>query len=223
MSKEIKKAEPKKKAPAKKKNVSGLTDTPKIISPAEIFAEERCVFITKAIDQDTSDQILTQLAYLYNIDCYKPITVYINCPGGSVPHGLAIISMMKQFRSAVRTVCLGMACSMASIILAAGTKGWRFISEDADFVMMHQVRGGMWGKTTDVTIAHDMIVRTNEKLARMLSKYTGQTFEKIMSDWRDDFWLDPQQAKDYGFVDDVIPENVGLQYLNRQDPTQIMK
>ena len=213
MAKEIKK-----KVPVKEEGVSDKPYTPKILSPAEIFAEERCVFITRAIDQDTSDQIVTQLVYLYNIDCYKPITVYINCPGGSVPHGLAIISMMKQFRGAVRTVCLGMACSMASVILAAGTKGWRFISEDADFVMMHQVRGGMWGKTTDVTIAHDMIIRTNEKLARMLSKYTGQSFEKIMADWKDDLWLDPAQAKDYGFVDDVITEDAGLKYLNRQVP-----
>lgn len=206
-----KKEEVTKVTPKKKQE---KVESPKIPTPEQIFAEERCVYICKPIDADTSANIVNQLLYLYHLDRNKPITVYINCPGGSVPHGLAIISILKQFAGIKRTVCLGMACSMASVILAAGTKGYRFMHEDADFVMMHQVRGGMWGKSTDITICHDMVMRTNEKLARMLSRYTGQPYEKIMADWKDDLWLDPQQAKDYGFIDDIIEEGEGIMYAN---------
>lgn len=208
--KEIKKAEPKKKAPAKKEKKKGaplpLGGAP--LLPPDPLSEDRVVIINSNISEATCSGYIRELTKFLHKDPDKMVTIYLDCPGGHVSVGLAIISLIKMLQAhgaIVRTVCLGMAASMGAHILAAGTKGYRYVSDASFGVLIHQVSGGFWGKvSTEVTPTYEQLLRTNEQLARMISEHTGQPYDKVFADLEKDTWFTAQQAKDYGLVDHVI-------------------
>jgi ATP-dependent Clp protease, protease subunit len=210
--KEIKKVEPKKKAPAKKEKKKGkdgvlpLGGTP--LLPPDPLSDDRVVIINTSISEATCGGYIRELTKFLHKDPDKMVTIYLDCPGGSVSVGLAIISLIKMIQAhgaVVRTVCLGVAASMGAHILAAGTKGYRYVSESAYEIMIHQISGGMFGMvSTDLTPTYEHCVRINERLARMLSEHTGQPYDKVFADIEKDKWLTVQEAKDYGLVDHVI-------------------
>ena len=209
--KETKKAEPKKKAPAKKEKKKKGESLPlggAPLLPPDPLSDDRVVIINTSISEATCGGYLRELTKLLHKDPDKMVTIYLDCPGGSVSVGLAIISLMKMLQAhgaIVRTVCLGMAASMGAHILAAGTKGYRYVSDTAFGVMIHQVSGGAFGKlSTDLAPTYEQINASNQKLARMLSEYTGQPYDKVMADLEKDNWFTAQEAKDYGLVDHVL-------------------
>lgn len=208
--KDIKKTEPKKKAPAKKERKKNgelpLGGAP--LLPPDPLADDRVVIINTSISEANCGGYIRELTKLLHKDPDKMVTIYLDCPGGAVSVGLAIISLMKMLQAhgaIVRTVCLGMAASMGANILAAGTKGYRYVSDTTFGVMIHQVSGGIFGKlSTELNPTYEHINATNRKLARMLSEHTGQPFDKVMADLEKDNWFTAQEAKDYGLVDHVL-------------------
>jgi ATP-dependent Clp protease, protease subunit len=211
MAKEIKKEEPKKKkAPAKKekkekKDVLPLGGAP--LLPPDPLSDDRVVIINTKISEATCGGYIRELTKFLHKDPDKMVTIYLDCPGGSVSVGLAIISLIKMLQAhgaIVRTVCLGMAASMGAHILAAGTKGYRYVSDTTFGVMIHQVSGGYWGKVTDITPTYEQILANNKQLARMLAEHTGQPYDKVFADLEKDKWFTASESKDYGLVDHVI-------------------
>lgn len=210
--KEIKKVEPKKKAPEKKEKKKkgkngGLPLGGAPLLPPDPLSDDRVVIINTSISEATCGGYIRELTKLLHKDPDKMVTIYLDCPGGSVSVGLAIISLMKMIQAhgaIVRTVCLGMAASMGAHILAAGTKGYRYVSDTAFGVMIHQISGGYWGKVTDITPTYEQINASNKKLARMLSEHTGQPYDKVFADLEKDKWFTAQESKDYGLVDHVL-------------------
>ena len=211
MAKEIKKEEPKKKAPAKKEKKKGkdgvlpLGGAP--LLPPDPLSDDRVVIINTNISEASCGGYIRELTKFLHKDPDKMVTIYLDCPGGLVSVGLAIISLMKMLQAhgaVVRTVCLGMAASMGAHILAAGSKGYRYVSDTTFGVMIHQVSGGYWGKVTDITPTYEQILANNKQLARMLSEHTGQPYDKVFADLEKDKWFTAQEAKDYGLVDHII-------------------
>ena len=192
---------PKKKKTQSKKVVK---EDKKIPTATEVFSEKRVVFITEVLNEETGSKYINQLAYLLYLNPNEPVTIYINSPGGLVDVGMSIISLMYLFNATVRTVCIGKACSMAAMILAAGTPGYRYVKETTSGIMIHQISGGIWGKMDDVTATFKHMDWLNNKLASMLSKYTKQPLDKIKSDFKEDYWMDPEEAKAYGIVDHIL-------------------
>lgn len=165
--------------------------------------KERIIFIGGAIDDETANLIIAQLLFLQAEDPKKDITVYVNSPGGVVSAGLAIIDTMNNIKNDVSTVCVGMAASMAAVILACGKKGKRFALENAE-VMIHQPHGGVEGQATDIEISARRILKNRDKLNRILAERTGQTLEKIEKDVDRDFFMEAEEAKKYGIIDKVL-------------------
>ena len=133
----------------------------------------------------------------------EPITMYINSPGGSIVDGLAIYDIIQAIKPVVRTICVGMAASMASILLCAGSKGERCILPNGE-VLIHQPSGGTYGTAADMTIDIERINRLKNKLYNILAKHTGQSVDKIIQDSQRDFWLTAEEALEYGIVDKII-------------------
>ncbi|MGQ3426232.1 ATP-dependent Clp protease proteolytic subunit [Staphylococcus aureus] len=149
---------------------------------------------------------LQQLLFLQAQDSEKDIYLYINSPGGSVTAGFAIYDTIQHIKPDVQTICIGMAASMGSFLLAAGAKGKRFALPNAE-VMIHQPLGGAQGQATEIEIAANHILKTREKLNRILSERTGQSIEKIQKDTDRDNFLTAEEAKEYGLIDEVmVPE-----------------
>ena len=164
--------------------------------------KERIIFVTGPIEDYMANLIVAQLLFLESEDPKKDIFLYVNSPGGSVTAGLSIIDTMHHIKPDVATVCVGLAASMGSLILSQGAKGKRFILPNAE-VMIHQPSGGAYGQASDIDITAKHIIKTRERLNKMLAKATSQKLAKIEQDVDRDFFMDAEEAKVYGLVDEV--------------------
>lgn len=165
--------------------------------------KERIVFLGSQVNDEVANSIMAQLLFLEKEDPSKDIMFYINSPGGSVSAGLAIYDTMQHIKAPVSTVCIGLAASMGSVLLAAGSKGKRFALPNSE-VMIHQVLGGAEGQASDIEIAANHILRTKKKLNEILAKHTGKSLAQVTKDSDRDNWMTAQEALDYGLVDKII-------------------
>lgn len=164
---------------------------------------DRIIFIGSPIHDAVANAIIAQLLFLDSENSKDDIKLYINSPGGSVTAALAIYDTMQYVRPAVQTICIGMAASAASVLLAAGAKGKRLALPNAE-VMIHQVLGGVEGQATDIDIHARHILKTRDRLNKILSKHTGQKLTKIERDTDRDYFMTADEARTYGIVDKVI-------------------
>jgi ATP-dependent Clp protease protease subunit len=165
--------------------------------------KDRIIFLGTAIDDGVANAVIAQLLFLASQDKTKDITIYINSPGGSVTSGLAIYDTMQYIGPDVSTVCIGMAASMAAVLLAAGAKGKRFALPNSE-VMIHQVLGGVEGQASDIKIHAERIMLMKESLNTILAKHTGQSLAKVTDDTERDKFMGAKDAQKYGLVDKVI-------------------
>lgn len=165
--------------------------------------KDRIVFIGDEIDDHVANLVIAQLLFLENQDPEKDIKLYINSPGGSVTAGMAIYDTMQYIKPDVSTICIGIAASMASVLLAAGAKGKRFCLQNSE-VMIHQIMGGMQGQASDIKIHAERILRLKERLNNILAKHTGKDLPLIEKDSDRDYFMSAEEAVAYGIVDKVI-------------------
>lgn len=165
--------------------------------------KDRIIFLGTEIDDVVANLVVAQLLFLAAEDPDKDIRLYINSPGGSITAGMAIYDTMQYIKPDVSTVCIGMAASMGAFLLAAGAKGKRYALPNSE-IMIHQPLGGVRGQATDIKIHADWILRTKDKINRILSERTGQPLEKIERDTDRDNFMDAEEAKAYGLIDEVI-------------------
>ena len=165
--------------------------------------EERIIFIGEPIDDYVASSVVSQLLFLESEDPNKDIQIYINSPGGSVTAGMAIYDTMQFVKCDISTICVGMAASMGSFLLAGGTKGKRIALPNAE-IMIHQPSGGAQGQATEINIAAEHILRTRKKLNEILAANTGKDYAVIEADTERDNFMTAAQAKEYGLIDEVI-------------------
>ena len=165
--------------------------------------KERIIILSNQVDQATASLIMAELLFLEAEDPSKDIQFYINSPGGEVSSGLMIYDTIQYIKSDVQTICMGMAASMGAVLLAAGTKGKRFILPNAE-VMIHQPSGGAQGQASDINITANHIIKMRARLNQILSERTGQPLDVIETDTDRDRWLDAEQAIEYGIVDKIM-------------------
>lgn len=165
--------------------------------------EDRIVFISDEITDQTANLIIAQLIYLEGKDPDKDIMMYINSPGGSVSAGLAIYDTMNYIKCDVNTICVGMAASMAAVLLSSGAKGKRFALPNSE-IMIHQPLGGAQGQASDIAIHAEHILKTKKKLNKILAGNTNQPLEVIEKDTDRDNFLSASEAKSYGLVDKIF-------------------
>ena len=164
--------------------------------------EDRIVFLNGEINDTTANLVIAQLIYLEGKDPDKDIMMYINSPGGSVVAGMAIFDTMNYIKCDVCTVCVGMAASMAAILLSSGTKGKRFALPNSE-VMIHQPLGGFSGQASDIKIHADHIIKTKKQINKILSENTGMPIETIEKDTDRDNFMSAEEAKKYGLIDKI--------------------
>ena len=165
--------------------------------------KDRIIFLGEAIDEHVASLMVAQLLFLEAEDREKDISIYINSPGGSVTAGMAIYDTMQYIKPDVSTICVGMAASMGAFLLSAGTKGKRFALPNAE-IMIHQPLGGVNGQAEDIRIHAEWILKTREKLNRILSENTGQDLARIEKDTDRDNFMGAEDAMKYGLIDKVI-------------------
>lgn len=165
--------------------------------------EDRIIFLSGEVNTDSANSIIAQLLFLETKDPDKDIFLYINSPGGSVTDGLAIYDTMNYIKCDVSTICVGLAASMGAFLLSAGTKGKRFALANSE-IMIHQPSGGVSGQATEIAIVADRILKTKEKMTRILAENCGQPFEKVAKDAERDYYMDAEEAKAYGLIDQVF-------------------
>ena len=165
---------------------------------------DRIIMLCDEVNNTTASLVVAQLLYLEGQDPDKDISLYINSPGGSISAGMAIHDTMKYIKCDVSTICMGMAASMGAFLLASGTKGKRLALPNAEIMIHQPLMSGLQGQTTDIKIHADHLVRTRERMNRMLSEYTGQSYDTIVADTERDNFLSAQQAVEYGLIDAVI-------------------
>ena len=165
--------------------------------------KDRIIFIGTPIDDQVANSVIAQLLYLESEDPKKEIKVYINSPGGSVSAGLAIYDTMQYIKPDIATICVGLAASMGSLLLTAGSKGKRYALPNSK-VMIHQVMGGAQGQASDIKIQAEEIIKVKENLNKILAKHTGQLLSKIENDTDRDNYMTAEEAKKYGIVDKII-------------------
>jgi ATP-dependent Clp protease protease subunit len=165
--------------------------------------KDRVIFLGSEINDEVANSIVAQLLFLASEDSEKDISIYINSPGGSVSAGFAILDTMNFIKPDIQTICVGMAASMASIILTSGTKGKRLSLPNGE-VMIHQPLGGAQGQASDIEISARHILKTKEKLNTILSETSNRSYEQIVKDTDRDNFLTAEQAKEYGFIDKII-------------------
>ena len=168
-----------------------------------LLLKERIVFLNSAIYDQVANNIIAQLLYLDREDPDRDISLYISSPGGVIPSGLAIYDTMQLIRPDVSTICVGMAASMATVLLCAGAPGKRFALPNST-VHMHQALGGAQGQASDIEIAAREVLRQQDIIRRIIADRTGQPYDKIATDSDRDFYLSAEDAKEYGLVDDVL-------------------
>lgn len=164
--------------------------------------KNRIIFLSGEITDNVANSIVAQLLYLDSIE-KKDISLYINSPGGSVTAGLAIYDTMNYINSDVSTVCVGLAASMGAFLLLSGTKGKRYALKNSE-IMIHQPLGGAEGQATDIKIAAERILKTKEKLNKIIAERTNQTIKKIKKDTERDYFLSTNEALNYGIIDKII-------------------
>lgn len=165
--------------------------------------KDRIIFLGTEIDDHVANLVVAQLLFLYAEDPDKDISLYINSPGGSISAGMAIYDTMQYIRSDVSTICIGMAASMGAFLLSAGARGKRFALPNSE-IMIHQPSGGTSGQATDIEIQARRILQLKDKLNRILAENSGQPLSKIQVDVERDYFMDPDQAKEYGLIDDIL-------------------
>jgi len=168
-----------------------------------LLLRERIVMLGMPINDQVANVVIAQLLYLDREDPDKDINLYIHCPGGIISAGLAIYDTIQLIRPEVSTICIGLAASMGTILLCAGTKGKRYALPNST-IHMHQAAGGAQGQASDIEIAAREIMRLQEILRNILVEHTGQPLDKIIHDTDRDFYLDPKQAVEYGIVDEIL-------------------
>ncbi|MFB5678543.1 ATP-dependent Clp endopeptidase proteolytic subunit ClpP [Paenibacillus terreus] len=171
--------------------------------------KDRIIFLGGPIDDDVANLVIAQLLFLAAEDPEKDIHLYINSPGGSVTAGMGIYDTMQFIKPDVSTICVGMAASMGSLLLTAGAPGKRYALSNSE-VMIHQPLGGIQGQASDIQIHADWIIRTRQKLNQIYVKTTGQPLEKIERDTDRDFFMDAEETKAYGIIDQILTKPINL-------------
>ena len=164
--------------------------------------KDRIIILSGEIDDNLSNSIVAQLLYLDGIN-HDDISIYINSPGGSITSGMAIYDTMNFINSSVSTICVGMAASMAAFLLSSGDKGKRYALENAE-VMIHQPLGGAQGQATEIKIAAERILKLKKKLNKILANNTGKNIRRIEKDTERDYFMDSNEALEYGIIDEII-------------------
>lgn len=167
------------------------------------FLEQRKVFLWGEVHDKSAKEITNRLLYLEATDPGKEITFYINSPGGVITSGMVIYDTMQMISSPVSTVCMGMAASMGSILLSGGAKGKRYIYPHGE-VMIHQPSGGGQGTSADLEIMAVQILKAKQLGAKILAENCGQSYDKVMKDFDRDYWMDAEESKKYGIVDQIL-------------------
>lgn len=165
--------------------------------------KDRIIFLGDPIDDHVANTVIAQLLFLDAQDNTKPIKIYINCPGGIVTDGLAIYDTMQHIKSPVSTICVGLAASMASLILAGGAPGQRFALPNAE-ILIHQVMGGASGQASDIKIKAEQILKIKDRLNKILQHHTKQPLKKIEKDTDRDHHMTAEEAMEYGLIDKII-------------------
>jgi ATP-dependent Clp protease protease subunit len=178
---------------------------------------DRIVFLGNAINDDVANVIIAQLLFLQADNPEKDIYIYINCPGGSVYSGLAIYDTMQFLSTPVNTYCMGIAASMGSFLLAAGTKGKRYALPNSR-IMLHQPSGGSQGTAADIAIQAKEILYLRERLNEIYAERTGQPVEQITEDLDRDRFMSPEEAKEYGLIDHVITQRGEIVEVEHEEP-----
>ncbi len=173
-----------------------------------LLLRERIIFLGTPIDDQIANVIVAQLLYLDREDPDRDIQLYVNSPGGVITAGLAIYDTMQLIKADVSTICVGMSASMGTVLLSAGASGKRFALPHAT-IHMHQALGGARGQASDIEIAAREILRNNETIREILARHTGQPLDRIAADTDRDFYLDAEQAMEYGLVDSVLASEAG--------------
>ena len=164
---------------------------------------DRIVMVGSPVDDQVANLVVAQLLHLESEDPEKDISVYVNSPGGSVYSGLAIYDTIQFIKPDVQTICVGIAMSMGALLLAGGTKGKRMALPNAK-ILIHQVWGGFQGQATDIEIHARETIALKRRLEEIMAEHTGQPMEKVSKDMERDYFMTPQEAKDYGIIDNVI-------------------
>ncbi len=164
---------------------------------------DRIIFLGTEIDDDVANAVVAQLLFLASEDAEKDIFLYINSPGGSVTAGLAIYDTMQVIKPDVSTICVGLAASMGAVLLTAGAKGKRSALPNGE-VMIHQPLGGQQGQAEDLKIAAEHILKTRDRLNRLIAECSGQPLERVARDTDRDFFMSADEAKEYGLIDQIL-------------------
>lgn len=176
---------------------------------------ERIIFLGGPIDDHTANIVIAQLLFLESEDPKKDIFLYVNSPGGSVTATMAIVDTMNHIRPDINTFCVGLAASGGAIILSAGKKGKRYILPNAE-VMIHQPAGGVEGQATDIAITAKHILKTRDTLNKLLAKNTSKPLSQIEKDVERDFFMDAEEAKAYGIIDEIVTKSKATQKSNNK-------
>ena len=167
--------------------------------------KDRIIFLSEDVNPTTASLVIAQMLFIESEDPDKEISFYINSPGGSITDGMAIVDTMNYIKCPVSTICVGLAASMGSVLLTCGAKGRRFATPNSE-ILIHQplISGGLAGQTTEIKIHADHMVKTREKLNKLLSEKTGQSLEQIEKDTERDHYMTAQEALEYGLIDEII-------------------
>ena len=165
--------------------------------------KERIIFLGEEVNDVSANLVVAQLLFLESEDPSKDISLYINSPGGSISAGMAIYDTMQYIKCDVSTICVGMAASMGAFLLAGGTKGKRKALPNAE-ILIHQPLGGAQGQATEIEIAARHIIRTKERMNRLLAQNTGKSYEDLGKDTDRDTWMTAQEAVEYGLIESVV-------------------
>ena len=167
--------------------------------------KDRIIFLSEDVNHVTASLVIAQMLFLESEDPDKEISFYINSPGGSITDGMAIVDTMNYIKCPVSTICIGLAASMGSVLLASGAKGKRYATPNSE-ILIHQplISGGLSGQTTEIKIHADHMVKTREKLNKLLSEKTGQSLEQIEKDTERDHYMTAEEALKYGIIDEII-------------------
>lgn len=172
--------------------------------------KERIIFLGTPINDEVANNVMAQLIFLEYENPEKDITLYINSPGGYVSAGLAIYDTMQHVRPNIATICIGSCASMAAVLLSAGTKGKRYALPHSR-IMLHQPSGAATGQSTDIQITAKEIVRTKDTLAEIVAKHTGKSIEEVRAKTDRDFYMSPEEAKEFGVIDEIfVPRKEGI-------------
>ena len=187
-------------------NPTIIEERPLNVASMDVFSRlmmDRIIFLGVGIDDDVANIILAQLLFLSSVDASKEISLYINSPGGQVSSGLAIYDTMQIIQPDVATICTGMAASMASVLLCAGTPGKRSALPHAR-VLIHQPMGGARGQASDILIAAKEIEKTRQELISIIAEHSGQPYDQVFADADRDFWMSSEEAREYGMIDRIL-------------------